>query len=126
MITYEITADAYLVERDFLREAMIAPAKAGAITQRNGQRLREMVKALSPFRTGEYRASHQLSLVSTGQSFTAEVYTDLPRGRMLEFGGPQILSDGTSIQRSPQPHYRPAFEFVSAQYYDELYRFITL
>jgi hypothetical protein len=126
MPEYKITSDAYKMIQAFDREVALAPIRTAAITERNGNKLIGMVRALSPFRTGEYRASHQLSLVSTGQSFTAEVYTDLPRGRMLEFGGDQIFSNGSTIYRNPKPHYRPAFEFVSAQYYDELSRFMTL
>lgn len=126
MITYEITTDAVKMTNAFKREADVAPIRVAAITQRNGSRLLEMVRALSPYRTGEYRASHELNLIKMGNTYAAEVYSDLPRGRILEFGGDVTYSDGTTSYRNPRPHYRPAFEFVSAQYYDELSRFMTL
>ena len=125
MISYTVTTDANLVAKYFQDEAIKAPIRVAAITQRNGQRLLEMVRVLSPFRTGEYRASHQLNLIKIGNTYGAEVYSDLPRGRILEFGGDVTYPDGTTRERGPRPHYRPAFEFVSAQYYDELSRFIT-
>lgn len=124
MITYTITTDAEEMADVFGRELAVANSKAAAITQRNGESMLAMVKALSPYRTGEYRGSHQISLVGTGNTYSAEVYTDLERGSMLEFGGSQIMDDGQVVEHTPQPHYRPAFEFVSARYFDELYRYM--
>lgn len=123
---YTITTDAHLMEEVFKVEIAAAPVKAAAITQRNGQRLLQMVQAFSPYRTGEYRESHQISLLSTGGTYLAEIYTDLPRGMMLEFGGDQLRSNGTTVHRQARPHYRPAFEFTSALYVEELIQFMTL
>jgi Bacteriophage HK97-gp10, putative tail-component len=126
MFEYTVTTDAAKMAVVFEREATLAPTKVAAVTQRNGQRLLEMVQALSPYKTGEYKRSHQIQLYSIGGMYSAEVYTDLERGAILEFGGPQTLSDGSQVDRDPHPHYRPAFEFVSAQYYEELARYMTL
>lgn len=124
MIDYTITTDAYRVAQVFERELAVANNKAAAITERNGNELLNIVQALSPYRTGEYKRSHQISLVGSGSMYSAEVYTDLERGAMLEFGGTQVMGDGTAVERPPRPHYRPAFEFVSAKYFEELYTYM--
>lgn len=126
MIEYTVTTDAHLMEQQFRKAAYVAPTMAAAITERNGKKLLEMVRALSPYKTGEYKDSHMIQLLGSGSLWSAEVYTDLDRGMMLEFGGNQVHSDGSTTYRDPHPHYRPAFEFVAAQYYEELARFITL
>ena len=124
MIDYTITTDAWKVADDFTREASVAPLKVAATTQRNGEQLLDLVRALSPYETGEYQESHQIELTNMGSYYAAEVYTDLDRGAMLEFGGPQVQGDGTTVDRPPKPHYRPAFEFVSLKYFEELYKYI--
>jgi hypothetical protein len=126
MITYTITTDADKMAQVFGREAVQASLKVAATTQRNGDRLLRLVQALSPYRTGEYRRSHQIELSNMGSYYAAEVYSDLDRGAMLEFGGQQTQSDGSTVDRAPKPHYRPAFEFVSAQYFEELYKYTAL
>lgn len=122
---YTITTDAHQVADWLGAEAASAPAKVAAITQRNGARLLQMVRTLSPVDTGEYRRSHRIELSKVGNTYMAEVYTDLPRGQMLEFGGPQEYSDGTVVHRDPSPHYRPAFYFASDRYYTELFEFMS-
>lgn len=122
---YTIRVDVSDTVRDFDRAAREAPMIVAATTQRNGNRLLTNVQRLSPFRTGEYRNSHRIELTSTRYTFQAEVGSDLERGEILEFGGLVTLWNGGIQDRPPHPHFRPAFEVVSEEYVDELYRYLV-
>lgn len=98
---------------------------AAAITQRNSQKMLREVQRLSPVDTGEYRDSHRIELKALDRYFQAEVGSDLERGEALEFGAVITADDGSTDIRPPQPHFRPAFEVVSEEYFSELVRYIT-
>lgn len=125
MINYTITVDAWDTIIAFHQAEERAPDMVGAITERNARNLLGIIQRLSPFQTGEYRASHRIELRKNGMAYMAEVGSDLARGMSLEFGGEYMTPSGGTATRPPKPHFRPAFEVVSKEYFDELYMYIT-
>lgn len=122
---YKITTDAYKVADWLERERLAAPIRVQAIVQRNANKMLTRIRALSPYRTGEYRASHSVLFMKTGSmEFGAEIGSDLARGRPLEFGGPVKGRDGVVRQFEPRPHFRPAFDEIAPVFEKELMEFI--
>lgn len=121
---YTIKVDAWDAIIDMYRAAETAPDIVGAVTERNARKLLGLVQQLSPYRTGEYRASHRIELRKNGMAFQAEIGSDLDRGKLLEFGGTVNMPNGGTSVRPPKPHFRPAFETVSNEYYGELFEFV--
>lgn len=123
---YTIQVNAWDTIYDFQVAYERAPTMAAAITDRNANKMLNEVRRLSPVDTGEYRDSHRIEFTTVGGStYMAEIGSDLERGEALEFGVDAVSSDGSGGSRPPQPHFRPAFEVVSEQYYTELARYIT-
>ncbi|MFF4607911.1 HK97 gp10 family phage protein [Streptomyces sp. NPDC001339] len=58
--------------------------------------------------TGRYRASWQADVHRAGQVIVAEVGTDAPQGRRLEFGFVGVDSLGRHYAQRPFPHLGPA------------------
>lgn len=58
--------------------------------------------------TGQYRASWQSDVHRTGPVIVAEVGTNAPQGRRLEFGFVGVDSLGRHYNQRPFPHLGPA------------------
>lgn len=125
MIEYTIKVDAWDAIIDFHKAEEAAPTMVAAITERHAKSMLGLVQRLSPFKTGEYRRSHRIELRQNGMAYQAEIGSDLQRGMSLEFGGEFVTPTGGVSTRPPKPHFRPAFEVVSREYFDDLYRYIT-
>ncbi|MEV6942992.1 HK97 gp10 family phage protein [Streptomyces sp. NPDC051172] len=60
--------------------------------------------------TGKYRASWQSDVHRAGTVIVAEVGTNAPQGRRLEFGFVGVDSLGRHYNQPPYPHLGPAVE----------------
>jgi hypothetical protein len=86
------------------------------LVRHHGQLLRTRVMANASGRpgpntpTGDYRRSISLQIVSTADTTTAYVGTNLPQGRRLEFGFHGQDSLGRTYNQAPLPHFGPAFD----------------
>ncbi|MFE4535801.1 HK97 gp10 family phage protein [Streptomyces scopuliridis] len=59
--------------------------------------------------TGQYRASWDVRVHSSGGQVTAEVFSDAPQSRRLEYGFVGADSIGRHYRQPPFPHVEPAF-----------------
>ncbi|MFE0257283.1 HK97 gp10 family phage protein [Streptomyces sp. NPDC059010] len=59
--------------------------------------------------TGQYRASWDVRVRASGGQVTAEVFTDAPQARRLEYGFVGVDSLGRHYRQPPFPHVEPAF-----------------
>lgn len=71
-------------------------------------------------RTGNYIRSWTTELVLAGVHATAEVGTNAPQGRRLEFGFVGVDSRGRHYNQPPLPHVRPSIPEVEAGFYATL------
>lgn len=68
--------------------------------------------------TGDYRRSMTVTFVRDHGSgtFSAEVGTNAPQGRRLEFGFVGADSLGRVYNQRPRPHFGPAFDSVAPEF----------
>ncbi|MEU4028086.1 HK97 gp10 family phage protein [Streptomyces anulatus] len=59
--------------------------------------------------TGQYRASWDVRMRTGGGEVTAEVFSDAPQSRRLEYGFVGVDSLGRHYRQPPFPHVEPAF-----------------
>lgn len=59
--------------------------------------------------TGQYRASWDVRMRTGGGSVTAEVFSDAPQARRLEYGSVGFDSLGRHYRQPPFPHVEAAF-----------------
>lgn len=59
--------------------------------------------------TGQYRASWDVRMITSGGQVTAEVFTDAPQARRLEYGFVGVDALGRHYRQPPYPHVEPAF-----------------
>lgn len=123
-----------MVNADRLAAGMRADALAVAqftntTTRAYGQQLLTAVRGRASGRpgpraqTGDYRRSITLSITSTAGSVSAQVGTNSPQGRRLEYGfapgiSPQGGVDvlGRNFHQPPLAHFGPAFDQISRAY----------
>lgn len=105
MITIETNADE--VAGQFISSAWRARGRTASVLQAYSMHMQRQIRALAPYKTGEYRASIGRQFFQAGGSSGFEIGSDLPRGYILEFGGFVEQADGTVHRRTPQPHFRP-------------------
>lgn len=88
------------------------------VTRHFGQLLLTKVQAHSSgrpgpmVRTGGYRRSHGMRMISEGGNPMAVVGTNHPAGRRLEFGFVGVDALGRSYNQPPYPHYGPALDEI--------------
>lgn len=68
--------------------------------------------------TGEYRESIKYSPFKLSQGLGAEVYSDAPQAFRLEYGFVGVDSIGRHYNQPPFPHFRPAIESMSGEFYE--------
>ncbi|WP_405803407.1 HK97 gp10 family phage protein [Streptomyces sp. NBC_01187] len=101
-------------------------AKTRTITQHHAMLLRVRIQRHASGRpgprviTGQYRASWKVRTNSGGSQVTAEVYTDAPQARRLEYGFVGSDSLGRHYRQPPYPHVEPAFRQTQPAYIQAL------
>lgn len=122
-------ADSIRVEHNALavaaainRHGDLTMVRARAITRHHGLLLQAAVKrnASKPrtgppgprIQTGDYVRSIALSMSGNAAFSTAEVGTDKPQGRRLEFGYVGMDALGRNYNQPPYPHFGPALDEV--------------
>lgn len=92
------------------------------IVRRYGQLLETRIKAKASGRpgpnapTGDYRRSWSTRFFDTPVGPAAQVGTNAPQGRRLEFGFNGIDSLGRSYNQPPYPHVGPAADEIEPQF----------
>lgn len=92
-----------------------ARARTRAITRHHAMLLRVRIQRNASGRpgprviTGQYRASWDVRMSTDGGQVTAEVYSDAPQARRLEYGFVGVDSLGRHYRQPPYPHVEPAF-----------------
>jgi hypothetical protein len=95
--------------------AKVGPGVARTV-QHHGRMLATRVKANASGRpgpnvvTGDYRRSITLRMSGAGGFRMADVGTNKPQGRRLEYGFHGTDSLGRSYNQPPLPHFGPAFD----------------
>ncbi|WP_425834183.1 HK97 gp10 family phage protein [Streptomyces fractus] len=70
--------------------------------------------------TGQYRASWDVRVSTEGGQVTAEVYTDAPQARRLEYGFVGYDALGRYYRQRPFPHVEPAYRQTEAPFLEAL------
>ncbi|NUK32215.1 HK97 gp10 family phage protein [Streptomyces lunaelactis] len=92
-----------------------ARARTRTITRHHAMLLRVRIQRNASGRpgprviTGQYRASWDVRMSTGGGQVTAEVYSDAPQARRLEYGFVGVDSLGRHYRQPPFPHVEPAF-----------------
>lgn len=110
-----------------LRSAASSATVRGVVIQ-HAMLLQTRVKANASGRpgpnapTGDYRRSIRRQTGSSTQAggVTAEVGTDAPQGRRLEYGFTGVDSRGRYYDQQPYPHFGPALDATEKQFVDDL------
>ncbi|GGV02479.1 hypothetical protein GCM10010211_82280 [Streptomyces albospinus] len=90
-------------------------ARTRTITQHHAMLLRVRIQRNASGRpgprviTGQYRASWDVRVSTEDGEVTAEVFSDAPQARRLEYGFIGVDSLGRHYRQSPFPHVEPAF-----------------
>lgn len=96
--------------------------KIDAVTRMHGQILVTRIQAKASGRpgpnapTGDYRRSWNVQYLFEGGAVVADVGTDRPQGRRLEFGFHGADSLGRVYDQPPYPHVQPAVAEVFPMY----------
>ncbi|MGV9272335.1 HK97 gp10 family phage protein [Streptomyces griseosporeus] len=97
------------------RMGSAARARTRTITRHHAMLLRVRIQRNASGRpgpnviTGQYRASWDVRMRYGGGEVTAEVFSDAPQARRLEYGFVGVDSLGRHYRQSPFPHVEPAF-----------------
>ncbi|WP_180685917.1 HK97 gp10 family phage protein [Streptomyces gossypiisoli] len=92
-----------------------ARARTRTITRHHAMLLRVRIQRNASGRpgprvvTGQYRASWDVRMGTGGGQVTAEVFSDAPQARRLEYGFVGVDSLGRHYRQPPYPHVEPAF-----------------
>ncbi|MFE7780621.1 HK97 gp10 family phage protein [Streptomyces nigrescens] len=92
-----------------------ARARTRTITRHHAMLLRVRIQRNASGRpgpnviTGQYRASWDVRMRTGGGEVTAEVFSDAPQSRRLEYGFVGVDSIGRHYRQPPFPHVEPAF-----------------
>ncbi|MGW7572383.1 HK97 gp10 family phage protein [Streptomyces sp. NPDC054765] len=92
-----------------------ARARTRTITQHHAMLLRVRIQRNASGRpgprviTGQYRASWNVRMGTEGGQVTAEVFSNAPQARRLEYGFVGVDSLGRHYRQRPFPHVEPAF-----------------
>ncbi|MFE3638137.1 HK97 gp10 family phage protein [Streptomyces sp. NPDC059168] len=99
----------------FARMGSAARARTRTITRHHAMLLRVRIQRNASGRpgpnviTGQYRASWDVRMRTSGGEVTAEAFSDAPQGRRLEYGFVGVDSIGRHYRQPPFPHVEPAF-----------------
>ncbi|MFI2258948.1 HK97 gp10 family phage protein [Streptomyces tubercidicus] len=97
------------------RMGSAARARTRTITRHHAMLLRVRIQRNASGRpgpnviTGRYRASWDVRMRTGGGEVTAEVFSDEPQSRRLEYGFVGVDSLGRHYRQPPFPHVEPAF-----------------
>lgn len=106
-----------------LQRAVIAHAQGRPGPEvRTGDYIRSIKVSTSGLIGSEYAS--QAGRISRG--FEAEVYTDAPFARRLEFGFVGVDSAGRHYDQPPYPHWAPAVREVEDKFFAEMDATVTL
>jgi hypothetical protein len=100
----------------------IVGARAIGLVHQFGVVLQARVKANAMGRpgprapTGDYNRSINLTLAQRGMTVEAQVGTNLPQGRRLEFGFVGQDSLGRTYHQPPYPHFGPAVDKTAPEF----------
>lgn len=103
-------------------------ARTQAITRHHAMLLRVRIQRNASGRpgpnviTGQYRASWQVRTRKGGGEAVAEVYSDAPQARRLEYGFVGVDRLGRRYRQPPFPHVEPAFRQTQPAFLDALRR----
>lgn len=75
--------------------------------------------------TGDYRRSWQVIIRGSGQTATAEVYSDSPFWQRLEYGFHGVDSLGRHYDQGPFPHVGPAVDYIVPLWVSDLERIVN-
>lgn len=110
-----VTSNAVTVARELAAAAAVTHAAVRAVVRSEGTAFQTKVKANASGRpgpraqTGDYRRSIGLQVREGVASITAEVGTNAPQGRRLEFGYWGLLDSlGRMFHQPAYPHFGPA------------------
>lgn len=115
------------VAAEFDALAGLVGVRAAAVTQHHGQLLLTRVRAKASgrpgprARTGDYRRSISLEFGISGSTVAAEVGTNAPQGRRLEWGFWDMTDSlGRHFFQPPYPHFGPAVDEIDPLFVDAL------
>ncbi|MEU7640946.1 HK97 gp10 family phage protein [Streptomyces sp. NPDC039016] len=97
-------------------------ARTRTITQHHAMLLRVRIQRNASGRpgpnviTGQYRASWGVRVSTGGGEVAAEVYSDAPQARRLEYGFVGVDALGRHYRQPPFPHIEPAFRQTEPGY----------
>ncbi|MBY8884783.1 HK97 gp10 family phage protein [Streptomyces sp. PTM05] len=66
--------------------------------------------------TGQYRASWDVRMAPGGGQVVAEVFSDAPQARRLEYGFVGVDAIGRHYRQPPFPHVEPAFRRTEPEF----------
>lgn len=118
--------DAYKIAADMGRASFAVTLRSTAVVKKHGQLLLTTVKAKASGRpgpnapTGDYRRSWNLKIKSSPRQLSANVGTNKPQGRRLEYGFVGTDSLGRTYNQPPYPHAGPAFDIVAPKFEKEM------
>jgi hypothetical protein len=121
--------DIYVADTDRLASELYAAGdRLSKITpplvRRYGKELQRRVRENASGRpgpneiTGEYKESIQYKPFAVSAGLGAEVFSDAPQAFRLEYGFVGIDSAGRHYQQPPFPHFRPAIQSMSDEFYE--------
>lgn len=102
----------------FRKEAAAVRAQTGQKVKHFGQLLKTRIQANASGRpgpnapTGTYRRSWTMDFSQEGDTATADVGTNQPQGRRLEFGYHGTDSLGRTYNQPPYAHVGPAMDWL--------------
>ena len=103
-----------------------ARARTRTITRHHAMLLRVRIQRNASGRpgpnviTGKYRASWDVRMRTGGGMVTAEVFSDAPQARRLEYGFVGVDSLGRHYRQPPFPHVEPAFRRTEPEFLQAL------
>lgn len=120
--------DVYVVDADYMGAELIAAGDrlskiTPPIVRRYGKELQRRVKENASGRpgpniiTGDYVKSIEYHPYDVSRGQGAEVFSRAPQAFRLEYGFIGVDSLGRHYQQPPFPHFRPAIESMSAEFY---------